>query len=80
MPAAARRSRTPARTVNIPTTAPPSAGPSSSPASEPVLRLLMGRAGARLTIGSSVLDVLRGGSAVGRWTCDLHVAGSILGW
>ena len=25
------------------------------------------------------LNVLRGGSAVGRWTCDLHVAGSIPG-
>jgi len=24
--------------------------------------------------------VLRGGSAVGRWTCDLQVAGSIPSW
>ena len=27
-----------------------------------------------------VAMTLRGGSAVGRWTCDLQVAGSIPGW
>jgi len=51
------------------------------------IQAVLGRGGARLPGAwggrcccRPLVTLLRGGLAVGRWTCDLQVVGSIPGW